>query len=178
MEIRPFHSDDGIHLCNWFTNETELIQWGGPVLHYPLCTRQIQQMQSETQDYKPQRLMFSGYIQNNLTAHAQLIFDWDHGVARLGRVAINPAFRGQRLARPFLQKIIAIAFEKQEIVRLELNVFTFNQQAIQIYRKLDFRFEGIRRSCLQIGSERWDTAIFAILRSELEAISYRQALAS
>ena len=178
MEIRSFHSNDAIDLCSWFASETELIQWGGPVLHYPLSTAQIQQMQSETQGPKSQRLMFSGFIDNALAAHAQLILDWGHGVARLGRVAINPVFRGQRLARVFLQKIIDTAFEKQEISRLELNVFTFNQHAIHTYRKLGFQFEGIRRSCLKVGNERWDTASFAMLRCELKAISYRQVLAS
>lgn len=178
MDIRPFHQDDVAHLCNWFASEAELIQWGGPLLKYPLCPQQVQHMQDETTGSKPQRLMFSAFCNQELVAHAQLVLDWQHGVARLGRVAINPAYRGQRLAQPFLQQIIENLFDQQEFSRLELNVFTFNRFAIQTYRNLGFQLEGIRRSCLQVGEERWDTAIFGMLRSDIQTAASLRALAS
>ncbi|MGQ5718295.1 GNAT family N-acetyltransferase [Pseudochrobactrum asaccharolyticum] len=178
MDIRPFHQDDAAHLCNWFASEAELIQWGGPFLKYPLCEQQIEQMQSETEGHKPQRLMFSAFYNQELVGHAQLVLDWQHGVARLGRVAVNPTFRGQRLTQPFLQQIIERLFDQQEFSRLELNVFTFNRAAIQTYRKLGFQLEGIRRSCLQVGNERWDTAIFGMLRSDIKTAESLRALAS
>ncbi|MDM7851267.1 GNAT family N-acetyltransferase [Pseudochrobactrum kiredjianiae] len=178
MDIRPFHQDDAAHLCNWFASEAELIQWGGPLLKYPLCEPQIQQMHSETEGNKPQRLMFSAFYNQELVAHAQLVLDWQHGVARLGRVAVNPSYRGQRLTQPFLQQIIERLFDQQEFSRLELNVFTFNRVAIQAYRKLGFQLEGIRRSCLQVGNERWDTAIFGMLRSDIKTAESLRALAS
>lgn len=168
MDIRPFHQDDAAHLCSWFASEAELIQWGAPFLKYPLTEWQIQQMQSETRGSKPQRQMFSADHNQELVAHAQVVFDWQHGVASLGRVVINPNYRGQHLTQPFLQQIIDHLFDQQEFSRLEMNVFIFNHTAIQICRKLGFQLEGIRRSCLQVGNERWDTAIFGMLRSDIK----------
>lgn len=182
MDIRPFHNDDSSALCKWFADEAELIQWSGYVtdctLNFPLNLEQIQQMQNETQGNKPQRLMFSAFRNQVLIAHAQLILDWNHGIARLERVAINPSYRGQHLAEPFLKNIIAVLFDKVEFSRLELNVFTFSRVAIQTYRKLGFQLEGIRRSCLQVGDQRWDTAIFGMLRSDIQAASnFKRAVA-
>lgn len=182
MDIRPFHNDDGTVLCEWFADETALIQWSGYMtdrtLRFPLCKEQIQQMQNETLGNEPQRQMFSAFRNQVLIGHAQLILDWKHGIARLERVAIHPSYRGKHLAEPFLKNIITTLFDKAEFSRLELNVFTFSRVAIQTYRKLGFQLEGIRRSCLQVGDQRWDTAIFGMLRSDIQtASSLKRAVA-
>ena len=46
----------------------------------------------------------------DLVGHAQLAYDWRNGSARIGRVAIAPAFRGRGLAKPMLRLIMAEAF--------------------------------------------------------------------
>jgi len=65
-----------------------------------------------------------------------------------------------------LELFLAEAFHYPKIMRLELNVYTFNEAAIRTYERLGFVHEGTRRSSAPVENERWDTSIMAILRSE------------
>nr|WP_313618177.1 GNAT family protein [Agrobacterium sp.] len=53
---------------------------------------------------------------------------------------------------------------------MELNVYTWNAPAIRTYAKVGFVPEGVRRSSVQVGDERWDTAIMGMLRAEWGAL--------
>ena len=99
--------------------------------------------------------------------HAQVVLDWRHGVARLSRIAIAPSFRGAGLGRPFLRAVLGRILVISEFERVELNVYTFNEAAIRLYRSLGFVEEGVRRAAVKVGSARWDTAIYGLLRSDL-----------
>lgn len=102
--------------------------------------------------------------------HAQLAYDWRDGNARLGRVAIAPAERGQGLARPMVALLIDEAFKTPGIERLELNVYMFNEPAIRTYQALGFTLEGVRRSSTRAGAQRWDTGMMGLLRSEWRGV--------
>lgn len=110
------------------------------------------------------RLAFVGLTADETAAHAQVVLDWTDGIARLARFAIAPSFRGQGLARPFLADVFARLNEVGDFPRLELNVYTFNTPAIALYESLGFVREGVRRSSVKVGTARWDTAIYAIIR--------------
>ena len=96
--------------------------------------------------------------------HAQLAYEWHDGNARLGRVAVAPAMRGQGLARPLTALMIQEAFSTPGIERLELNVYMFNQPALRTYEALGFKLEGVRRASTRVGEQRWDTGIMGLLR--------------
>ncbi|WP_425336326.1 GNAT family N-acetyltransferase [Sinorhizobium garamanticum] len=151
----------------WFPTLQSLIQWGGPDVRFPLDNGQIEAMVAETAGLQPKRWIFSGLVRGGVAGHAQVALDWQNGVARLSRVAVNPVFRGQGLARPFLTLVIQRVFAVPAFERLELNVYTFNRAAIRIYLSLGFIDEGVRRSSVKVGDERWDTAIYGLLRSDL-----------
>ncbi|WP_267880372.1 GNAT family N-acetyltransferase [Sinorhizobium meliloti] len=91
------------------------------------------------------------------------------GVARIGRVMVAPTMRGQGLAKSLLEAALEQAFSHPEIERTELNVYSWNSAAIRTYNKVGFFHEGVRRSSVKVGDERWDTAIMSMLRSEWEA---------
>ena len=145
-------------MLDWFSNLEALVQWGGPGLSFPLEAAQLEAMLAETTAIEPARSMFAG--------HAQVALDWQNGVGRLSRVAINPRMRGRGLARPFLREVTERFFADPAFERLELNVYTFNEAAIRTYRSLGFREEGVRRSSAKVGDVRWDTAIYGLLRNE------------
>lgn len=142
--------------------------WGGPDVRFPLDAPQLDAMVAEGGSKPPGRLcwMVDATGAGGIIGHAQLAFDWRNGNARLGRVAVAPPARGQRLARPMLTPVIGEAFAFPEIERVELNVYPFNAAAIRTYEALGFAHEGIRRSSVRVGQERWDTAHMGLLRAE------------
>lgn len=166
MRMRPMVRDDFSTLVSWFPDDAALVQWGGPDVRFPLDNAQLDRMLAEGQGSPPARRLWVGENDGTMLAHAQVSFDRRHGVARLGRVCVSPARRGAGLAAPFLQCVIRSTFDEPVMMRIELNVFTFNQPAIKVYERLGFVLEGVRRSTVQVGQERWDAAVFGLLRQD------------
>ncbi|MGX5843637.1 GNAT family N-acetyltransferase [Mesorhizobium sp. ArgA1] len=163
----PFAAQHFATLSGWFLNEKDLVQWGGPDLTYPLDPAQLASMLEDGHGSHPGRLCWMAEDEaGDLVGHAQLVFDWRNGVARVRRVAIAPHMRGQGLAIPMLRTVLAEAFAQALIERVELNVYCWNEAAIRTYSRLGFVQEGIRRSSAKVADERWDTAIMGMLRSE------------
>lgn len=152
-------------LPDWFPTPQALAQWGGSELAFPLDAAQIAAMLAETATEPPRRLAFSGLDGDSVVAHAQLVLDQVNAVARLARFAIRPDRRGEGLAAPFLAAVFRRLDAAGDFPRLELNVYTFNTAAIRLYEKLGFVREGVRRSSVKVGAARWDTAIYAKIRS-------------
>ena len=61
------------------------------------------------------------------------------------------------------------AFEKLGLNRIELDVFSFNPRAEQVYLAAGFRREGVRRQSVLDGEEFADDIMMAQLKSEWEA---------
>lgn len=166
MELRPFTLDHTEALAAWFPDEASLVQWGGADMVFPLDRQQTRDFLREAEADPPRRWLFNGVEEGAVVGHAQCALDWRHGVGRLARVAVNPAFRGRGLATPFLSMIVQRVFAIPGFERMELNVYTFNTAAIRTYEKLGFVLEGVRRSSVRVGTARWDTAMYALLKSE------------
>ena len=170
IELVPFEPAYFARLISWFPTEAQAVQWAGPTVTAPLDDAQLQAMLDEGRGDPPARLCWmarqSDGHDDRIVGHAQLGFDWRNGNARLSRVAVAPAARGQGLARPMLALVIARAFAFPEIERVELNVYPFNGPALRTYAALGFVQEGLRRSSARVGSERWDTIHMGLLRSD------------
>jgi RimJ/RimL family protein N-acetyltransferase len=171
MKLVPFAPEHFATLAGWFPSQAAIVQWGGPQLLYPLDQTQMQAMLAEGTSNLPARLCWMAALDEEIIGHAQLAFDWRNGNVTLGRVAIAPELRGRGYAVPMLELFLAEAFRYPRIMRLELNVYTFNTAAIRTYERLGFVHEGTRRSSAAVGEERWDTQIMAILRSEYQSKS-------
>jgi RimJ/RimL family protein N-acetyltransferase len=170
MELVQFNQKHFSTLSSWFASEAELVQWGGTKLRFPLDDQQMITMLEIVLDNLPDKQSWMAFRDGSAIGHAQLHFDWKNGNATLARVVIAPSLRGQKLAVPMLQLVMAEAFNYSQLMRLELNVYVFNQSAIRTYKRLGFVEEGIRKSSAAVGQERWDTMIMAILRSEFEML--------
>jgi RimJ/RimL family protein N-acetyltransferase len=165
LTIIPFSPRYFSTLSSWFASEEDVVQWGGPLVHYPLDDPQMQAMLDAGQTDPPERLCWMAVDGEEPAGHAQLAFDWQNGNARLGRVAINPKLRGQGLAVPMLQLVIRKAFSYPEIARLELRVYSFNQPAIHTYERLGFVPEGVRREGPLVNGVRWDVEAMTLSRT-------------
>lgn len=172
LRFIPFAEHHISILTGWVFNEKEVVQWGGPDLTYPLGEAQFISIMAETRATPPGRLCWM--VENSvgeLFGHVQLVLDGKNGVAKVCRVIISPQMRGNGLAAPMVRMVLEKAFSYPGIERAELNVYTWNKAAVRVYSHIGFICEGVRRSSVKVGSERWDTAIMGILRDEWVAAS-------
>jgi RimJ/RimL family protein N-acetyltransferase len=169
LTLVPFTAVHFATLAGWFASEREVVQWGGSAVGFPLDDEQLQAMADESLTEPATRWCWMAHRDDELVGHAQLALDWRHGNALIGRVAIAPQRRGQGLAAPMLELVLAEAFSIDVMERVELNVYTWNAPAIATYARLGFQTEGVRRSCTRVGNERWDAALMSLLRAEWRA---------
>jgi RimJ/RimL family protein N-acetyltransferase len=170
MHLIPFTTDHFTTLASWFNSEEDVVLWGGPFLHFPLDTAQMQAILDECNTNPPRRKCWMVEENDQIIGHIELGFDWRNDNAILQRVEINPAFRGRGLAEPMVRLAVADAFSNPRVARLELNVFSFNEPAIKTYKKVGFVTEGTRRSSTRVGSQRWDGTVMALLPDEYKSL--------
>ena len=165
--VRKLDLDDAAKIVSWITDERALLVWGGPYFDFPLTIEAVSKLISEHDGEKPARECWAIDLpEGEFVASFQLSLNFRSGQAGLGRVIINPDFRGSGLAKQILRIAERKAFDRLEMNRLELRVFTFNVAAIAAYKNAGFVYEGTARQSARFGSECWDTMIMSKLRSE------------
>ena len=171
MQITFFRAEDQATLNSWFSSQLAVTQWAGPGVNWPLSAEFLKTLLDSDRQQPASLLTFAGRVEGELAVVAQLGFDWDNHLACLCRVVVNPGMRGQKLAGKMLQTLLANAFRQQAIERVELHVYPFNTAAVRTYEQLGFVREGVRRHCVVVGDERWDCALYGMLRTEYAARS-------
>jgi RimJ/RimL family protein N-acetyltransferase len=89
-------------------------------------------------------------------------------IANLGGLAIHPDFRGRRLADD-----AARAFQRHLLLdldyhRLELEIYGFNERAIQHAERSGFVREGVKRKAYWRHDKWVDGVLFGLVREDLE----------
>lgn len=89
-------------------------------------------------------------------------------IARLGGLALDPRYRGRRLA-----DAAARAFQRHLIFdlgfhRLELECYGFNERAIRHAERSGFILEGVKRKAYRRHGEWVDGILFGLLREDIE----------
>lgn len=83
------------------------------------------------------------------------------------RIAIFKSINfGRGIGTEAIQMTLKFAFEKLNLHRIELEVFSFNKRAYASYQKSGFVEEGRRRKAVLINGEYHDAIIMGILREE------------
>ncbi|MBC8074805.1 MAG: GNAT family N-acetyltransferase [Chloroflexales bacterium] len=92
-------------------------------------------------------------------------FDDTHRCANL-RVGLRTAYTDRGYGSEALRLMIAHAFERVELHRLELEVYSFNPRALHVYTKLGFQQEGRRRDALFFEGAYHDSIGMSVLEDE------------
>jgi RimJ/RimL family protein N-acetyltransferase len=80
-------------------------------------------------------------------------------VADLG-LMVAQAYRRQGIGRALLEAAVAWA-RANEVLKLELHVFTYNEAAIRLYERFGFEREGLRKQHYRQGGEYVDAILMA-----------------
>lgn len=92
------------------------------------------------------------------------------------RIAIyHTADRGHGLGAWVTEKIRDFAFSELNLHRLELEVYSFNTRAENMYLKAGFKREGIKRDAIFNGDEYADIIFMSILENEWKVLKRLQS---
>jgi len=174
LALRKFRKRDIPDLFSWFPSERDALQWAGAALSWPLKRREFIDLLKLHQGTEPLREVWAVERASLMLAHVQIFYNRRLRSAGLGRIAINPDHRGQHLAAPLMSLILAQAFRREWVHRVDLLVYSHNLPAIKSYETAGFILEGRRRETTPIGDEVWDTLIMSILRREFDKRTERE----
>lgn len=89
-------------------------------------------------------------------------------IARLGGLAVQPAFRGRRLADRAARALQRHLFDDLGLHRLELECYGFNDRAIRHAERAGFVREGVKRRAYWRHGDWVDGVLFGLLPEDLE----------
>ncbi len=89
-------------------------------------------------------------------------------IARLGGLAVHPAWRGRRLADEAARLLQRHLLLERGFHRLELEVYGFNERALRHAERAGYVREGVKRKAYRRGDEWVDGVLFALIREDLE----------
>jgi RimJ/RimL family protein N-acetyltransferase len=99
------------------------------------------------------------------------LFDLDHvnGTAGLGITIGAAADRGRGHGTDMLKALLAFGFASLRLERIELDAYTFNEDAHRLYRRVGFVDEGVARHAVFREGRHVDLYKMAILADEWRA---------
>jgi len=193
--LEPFTSADFGRLITWIPDAEFLMQWGGPVFHWPLDERQLELYLAGAEGPAAERAVFRARLSNGASAetgqdsggptdpradaepadhvvgHVELNhLDPENGTATLSRVLIGPpAQRGRGHGASMVEAAVEFGFGGIGLHRIDLGVFDFNQAAIRCYERVGFRREGLLRDSRRVGDTYWDLVVMALFDDDWRA---------
>jgi RimJ/RimL family protein N-acetyltransferase len=90
-------------------------------------------------------------------------------IARLGRLAVHPDFRGRRLANDAATLLQRYLLEDLDYHRLELEIYGFNERAQYHAERSGFVREGVKRKAYWRDGEWVDGVLYGLVREDPEA---------
>ena len=135
--LRPFTADDDEALIRWFPDARSLRRFGGPSLLWPLDRGQLEAIRAD-----PGLHAFTLWAGEPPApvGHVELRRTGPQS-ARLARVGIAPARRGEGLGRALVAAALAEA-ARLGCVRVELGVYADNAVARALYESFGFAPAG------------------------------------
>ncbi|HET7573348.1 MAG TPA: GNAT family protein [Gaiellaceae bacterium] len=88
-------------------------------------------------------------------------------IARLERLAVDPRFRGRKVADEAARLLQRLLLRDLGYHRLELEIYAFNERACAHAERSGFVREGVRRKAHRRHGEWQDTVLYALLAEEL-----------
>jgi RimJ/RimL family protein N-acetyltransferase len=89
-------------------------------------------------------------------------------IANLGGLAVHPHFRGRRLADDAARLLQRHLLLDLDYHRLQLEIYGFNERAIQHAERSGFVREGVKRKAYWRHGEWVDGVLFGLVREDLE----------
>jgi RimJ/RimL family protein N-acetyltransferase len=170
LELQPFSESDIDTLLEWVDSPRLLALWAGSTFSHPLDRPQLERHLCRASGQEPDLLIFkAGCPQTGRTVgHVELGgIDRELRSATVGLALIGPAESGRgELSIMLLRAILAVAFDRLALHRVQTAVLVSDWQAIACYREAGFSSEGVLRDSLCLKGMYGDQRMMSILRHE------------
>jgi ribosomal protein S18 acetylase RimI-like enzyme len=121
-----------LQVKNWFSNHQEIYTWGGPNMTLPMSDQDF--LRLLTADHYSSFCLLNN--EQQLLAFGQTYRRLEHH--HLGRLAVNPKYRGQGYSKILITEILEQVYLKQSAEGASLFVFKNNIVAYDCYQSLGF----------------------------------------
>lgn len=171
--LRPFSRNGFARLIRWIDSQRALVRWAGPQLfRYPLTVEQLERYCGLSAGPEPASMIYEAVHggTGSVVGHCELgLINREQQTASACRILIDPAFRGQGICLPMMERLLGIGFGELHCRRIDLRVYALNSPAIRCYEAAGFQREGVLREGVRVGEEFWDVVLMSILRQEWKA---------
>lgn len=132
MRLTPPSNKNLLELMSWFSSEDELSIWSGPNFRYPFDFNTFKSDLNLNILKSFSLISSEGY----LLAFGQYYLRLNR--CHLGRLVVNPCFRGQGIASHLISQLSILGKSDLSTDSCSLFVLGHNESAIHVYTKLGF----------------------------------------
>jgi RimJ/RimL family protein N-acetyltransferase len=160
IELQHFTLNDIDRLLQWIDSPQFLVQWTGAYFSYPLTREKVEEHIQKSRGMEPECLIYKAVKvpEGKVIGHIELDrINRGEKTAAACRVLVDPAEQGRGYGTQMMEKILDIGFEELLLKKIYLSVFTYNERAIQCYRKVGFRIETLIEKRWKAGNTYWNS---------------------
>ncbi len=147
VRTAPLTDVDAATVATWVTSRRALTLFAGPTLPYPFSSRDLLATATPTWH------VIGFHDRESLVATGSYGFRAP-GLARIGRVIVDPQRRGEGYGRVVMIALIACALALPEVRVVTLGVYEHNHSARSLYGTLGFSETG-QRTEIDVDGEMW-----------------------
>jgi RimJ/RimL family protein N-acetyltransferase len=164
ITLQPFHIQDASALILNIKDQRVLLQFAGPMYHFPLTEGQLE---GDLSDENRTLFKIVDVEQQNTIGHAQILLK--EKTFLLGRILIwDENNRGKGYGKKVMQELLKYGFGNLKRDLAELNVYDWNTGAIECYKKVGFAIDPDVKNEVKIDNETWVSINMKIQRDEFE----------
>ena len=167
VRIRAYERGDAAHVVKWM-NDEEVTRFLGPHLIYPTSSVEFEKWLEGNSAVSSNMKSFVIETLGGeyLGSMALTEINWVDRSAEVHIVIGAKAFWGKGYGKDAMHTLLRLAFDKMNLHRVWLRVYSNNERAIASYEKCGFKREGLMRQTRWINGRYYDTVVMGILEEE------------
>ncbi|MGU3377570.1 GNAT family N-acetyltransferase [Chryseobacterium sp. M5A1_1a] len=164
IELQPFIIEDAQTLIAEIKDEKSLLQFAGPMYHFPLTEDQLE---GDLSDENRTLFKIIDLTNHSAIGHAQISLK--EKTFLLGRILIwDENNRGKGYGKKVMQELLKYGFGHFNREMAELNVYDWNTGAIECYKKVGFTIDPHIKNEVKIDDETWISLNMKIHKNTFE----------
>ncbi|WP_223789586.1 GNAT family N-acetyltransferase [Marinicella meishanensis] len=118
-------------VLGWFASARDLLYWGGPDLTFP---PELNRFKQQSKYHKSHSHVLR--LGHEVVAFGQFYNRLER--CHLGRLAVSPKHRGQRLGEQLIEQLLRQGHQQLNLAEASLFVLNDNRPAMRLYRRMGF----------------------------------------